>query len=267
VKLLITVTAYPLPSRSYDELVCTAGITENGEWVRIYPVPFKFLNFRKYQWVDLSLYKRKNDFRPESYSPKNINLEDLKILESVDTSNYWSKRKEYCLSNVYHSLNKLIEDSKNPSNISLATFKPTKILDLIIEKDTRDWKRVWKQARKQFDLFKTEKENTEAYDSMIKKIPYKFKYKFEDQEGVISTMMIEDWEIGALYWKCLNDAAGDEETALKKVKQKYFDIFTNKHEIYLFLGTTLQFHQRRARNPFVIIGVFYPLRDNQLKLI
>ena len=42
-KVLITVTTYPLPSRSYDELVCTAGITEEGNWIRIYPVPLQFL--------------------------------------------------------------------------------------------------------------------------------------------------------------------------------------------------------------------------------
>ena len=42
-KVLITVTTYPLPSRSYDELVCTAGVLENGDWIRIYPVPLHFL--------------------------------------------------------------------------------------------------------------------------------------------------------------------------------------------------------------------------------
>jgi len=30
-KVLITVLTYPHPSESYDELVCTAGITEAGE--------------------------------------------------------------------------------------------------------------------------------------------------------------------------------------------------------------------------------------------
>ena len=39
-------------------------------------------------------------------------------------------------------------------------------------------------------------------------------------------MMIEDWEIGALYWKCLKGAEGDEATALQKVKQKYEKEFT-----------------------------------------
>ena len=32
-KVLITVMTYPLPSRGYQELVCTAGITEEGKWV------------------------------------------------------------------------------------------------------------------------------------------------------------------------------------------------------------------------------------------
>ncbi|MDA0267977.1 MAG: hypothetical protein O2890_14060, partial [Cyanobacteria bacterium] len=37
-KVLITVMTYPHPSRGYQELVCTAGITENHEWVRLYPI-------------------------------------------------------------------------------------------------------------------------------------------------------------------------------------------------------------------------------------
>jgi hypothetical protein len=41
-KILITVMTYPHPSRSYSELVCTAGITENLEWVRLYPVDYRY---------------------------------------------------------------------------------------------------------------------------------------------------------------------------------------------------------------------------------
>ena len=37
-KVLIVVMTYPHPSRGYQELVCTAGITESGEWVRLYPI-------------------------------------------------------------------------------------------------------------------------------------------------------------------------------------------------------------------------------------
>ena len=68
--------------------------------------------------------------------------------------------------------------------------------------------------------------------------------------------MIEDWEIGALYWNCLKRADNNEQRAIEKVRKKYMDEFSKK-DIYLFLGTTRQYHGW-AKNPFVIIGIFYP---------
>jgi hypothetical protein len=50
---------------------------------------------------------------------------------------------------------------------------------------------------------------------------------------------------------------------LQKVREKYEQEFLNEKDIYLFLGTTKEWHTRRAKNPFVIIGVFYPKKDNQ----
>ena len=128
-KILITVTTYPLPSRSYDELVCTAGVLEDGSWIRIYPIPLSFLNqvkkdigFKKYTWIELDVKQRtSSDFRPESYSPNNY---DIKILKTLDTKNYWKERKKFCLNNVYTNKTKLISDSQNSTNVSLATFKP-----------------------------------------------------------------------------------------------------------------------------------------------
>ncbi|MDA3800374.1 MAG: hypothetical protein PF692_15015, partial [Kiritimatiellae bacterium] len=69
-KVLITVKTYPTVSTKYDELVCTAGVKENGEWIRIYPIPFRKLDYTqkysKYQWVEMDLVKNDSDFRPES---------------------------------------------------------------------------------------------------------------------------------------------------------------------------------------------------------
>jgi hypothetical protein len=42
-RILITVKTYPMLSKKYGELVCTVGLRENGEWIRIYPVPFRQL--------------------------------------------------------------------------------------------------------------------------------------------------------------------------------------------------------------------------------
>lgn len=270
-RVLLTVTTYPLPSRSYDELVCTAGLLENGEWIRIYPVPLSFLLGQresgkmqsfKYTWMELDLNQRTDDFRPESFSPKNYDFRDLKLLDKIDTSDNWAFRKELCLKNVFTNLDALIEQSKAPSNKSLATFKPTTIERLEIIEDDPEWKNEWKELRKQGDLFSQEK----APEILIPKLPFKFYYRFKDDSGKSSRLMIEDWEIGALYWNCLKAAEGNQAVALEKVRQRYEDEFIKKKDIYFFLGTTRQWHMRRSKNPFVIIGVFYPKKESQMKL-
>ena len=93
-RVLITVKAYPTPSKTYDDLVCTAGIAEGGQWIRIYPVPFRALltddYFRKYQWIELDLVRRHDrDFRPESFSPADGDLRDITKGDWVDTKNGW----------------------------------------------------------------------------------------------------------------------------------------------------------------------------------
>lgn len=266
-KVLITVTTYPLPSRSHDELVCTAGILEDGQWIRIYPVPLSFLldlkgsdkvKNVKYTWIEIDLKKRTDDFRPESHSPVNYDFRDLEIHGKIETADDWKERRKICLKNVYTNMELLIEESKAPKNTSLAVFKPTGPVKLVYEETTREWKDEWKDLRKQLDLFATDK----APEILIQKLPYKFSYAFTDETGKIRTLMIEDWEIGALYWNCLKAAEGNETIALKKVKQMYEDEF-NKKDLYFFLGTTKEWHLRRANNPFVIIGVFYPKKKIQ----
>lgn len=271
-KVLISVTTYPLPSRTYDELVCTAGISETGEWIRIYPVPLSFLldlkgsgkvnSSVKYTWIELELTKRADDFRPESHSPKNYDFRDLIVHQHLGTEHNWESRKGICLQNVYTNFDKLIEESKAPTNRSLATFKPAEIIGLDIEGDTREWKDEWLELRKQGDLFATD----QSPETLIPKLPYKFFYKFKDETGKVRRLMIEDWEIGSLYWNCLRSAEGNEIVALEKVRQKFEYEFLKDKDIYLFVGTTKEWHLRRAKNPFVIIGVFYPKNETQLKL-
>lgn len=270
-KVLITVTTYPLPSRSYDELVCTAGVLENGDWIRIYPVPLSFLidlkgsgkvNNVKYTWIELDLNKRTDDFRPESHSPVNYDFKDIVIGDTINTDGNWLLRKDLCLKNIYTSKKKLLEDSKDPGNLSLATFKPNRVIGVEIEEDEREWKDEWKELRKQGNLFETVK----PIETLIPKLPYKFFYRFLDDEGVESKLMIEDWEIGALYWNCLRSSDGNESLALEKVKEQYENNFIKNKDLYLFLGTTREWHRRRANNPFVIIGVFYPKKELQGRL-
>jgi hypothetical protein len=74
--IFVTVKTYPTLSSKYDELVCTAGITGEGKWIRLYPVPFRKLEleqrYAKYQWLSIPLERNAADFRPESYRIKNV---------------------------------------------------------------------------------------------------------------------------------------------------------------------------------------------------
>jgi hypothetical protein len=273
-KVLITVTTYPLPSRSYDELVCTAGVLKNGQWIRIYPVPLQFLKGLrkdgkvesfKYNWIELDLKKRTDDFRPESHSPSSYGFQDMVVSGKIGTERNWAERKKYCTANVYTNLTTLITDSQAPTNISLATFKPTEFLGFEIEEDEREWKREWREQINQLQMTFGEEDKKEQRE-LIPKLPYKFYYKFKDEKGTVSRLMIEDWEIGALFWNCLKAAEGDEAIALKKVREKYEREFLNEKDLYLFLGTTREWHMRRGKNPFVIIGVFYPKIETQTEL-
>ncbi|GAB3901563.1 hypothetical protein [Spirosoma agri] len=251
-KVLITVKTYPTISTKYDELVCTAGFLEDGSWIRIYPIQFRSLDYsqqyKKYDWIEIDLIKNTSDFRPESYRPVNIDVNATNV-GHVDTKDNWRERKEITLKNVYTNLGKLIADAKDKEKyVSLAVFKPTRVKDFKIEAVGREWDRTKLEEMQQLNLF-VERKSRKEY---VRKLPYKFSYVFEDDEGRESTLMIEDWEIGALFWKY-----EDEAEACQKVKQKYYDDLAMTKDIHFFLGTT-KAHHLRSKNPFIIIGTFHP---------
>jgi len=260
-KVLITVKTYPLPSNKYDELVCTAGFLPDGKWIRLYPVPFRALPYKdqyaKYAWIKLDLVRNMSDFRPESYRPVR-GIDDIRVLEKADTKDAWKKRKDYVLNEVFTSMEELIRLAKSNERKSLGTLKPREIINFVIEPDEREWKPKWQAQLQQYNLFDLDEKGEGKVRRVIPKLPYKYSYQFlSDGDMKPRTLMIEDWELGALYWNCLRQCAGNEIEANRLVRQKYFDEFLNQKDLFLFLGTTLQFHLR-SPSPFLIIGVFYP---------
>ena len=267
-KVLILVKTYPTFSKKYFEVVCTAGVNEQGEWRRIYPIPFRELSdlekYKKFQWVEVDIEKNTADVRPESY--KLIQGTEITLLdEPIKTTNNWFLRKE-ALKNtpVYTNLHVIIQKANKENGLSLCQFKPQKIIGCSIEKTDREWSQnILEQIRfqnAQGVLF----EDLKREIQLVRKLPYKFSYKFQDDAGIESNLMIEDWEIGQLFWNCLKRAKGNETIACQQIKEKY-EGFIENNDITLFLGTTHNYHGW-ASNPFVIIGVFYPLKTNQLEL-
>ena len=71
-RVLIVVKTYPTPAHKGVEVSCTAGVTWEREWIRLFPVPFRFLEqdrqFSRYQWIDVQARRARNDQRPESHN-------------------------------------------------------------------------------------------------------------------------------------------------------------------------------------------------------
>jgi len=268
-RVLITVKTYPTLSKKYGETVCTAGIREDGSWVRIYPVPFRRLDeeqqYRKFDWIECDLMNSRSDPRPETRIP--VDVRQLVPVGHIGTDHNWQERRRLLLhtTTVFTRLETLIAAAKT-NMLSLAVFKPTRITDFIIEPDERNWDpakvEAMRQRAQQGDLF--DEESWRKTFQIIPKIPYSFSYRFEDEVGQSSEMQILDWEIGALYSNCLRKALYDESIALQKVREKYMDAFLQT-DIHLFLGTTLQFHFV-APNPWVIIGVLPIPYEQQISL-
>jgi len=252
-KVLICVKTYPTLSSKYKELVCTAGFRENGTWIRLYPIPFRMLKsenqYAKWQWIHLDLVKNENDDRAESFrpvNPKNITL-GYKIPADGGP---WRERRRFAMGNVQHNLNELVKSAKQEGGPSLATFKPYKVIDFFWKEEKNPkWSDRQLASVLQGDLF----EEDQTWFKEVTKLPFKFYYHFLSSNGTDHKLMIEDWELGALYWKYAEQGS---HIACQKVKQKYFDDFAKTKDLHFFLGTTKRWH-KRGRNPFVIIGTFH----------
>lgn len=263
-KILILVKTYPNLSTKYEELVCTAGIDEQGQWYRLYPIPFRKLDtykkYHKYEWVDVDIERNYSDPRPESF--KIINNYIKPIDDSrISTKNEWSERRIEVLNHqtIYEDLAEIIALAHD-NKLSFVTFKPKQILDLIVEENWDqmkydDKRQKIQESKRQLELFSDE--NAKNFQP-IPMLPYKFSYKFKDINGKTSTLQIQDWEIGELYWNCFKKAKGDTRITISKVKEQYQDNFITNKDLYFFLGTMHRQHVFKSRNPFIITGVFYP---------
>jgi hypothetical protein len=255
-KTLITVKTYPIPSSKYDELVCTAGVTETGDFIRLYPINFRDLpysqQYRKYQWLEVDAVKhRGRDSRKESYRP---DCNSIRLIgEPIPSKNNWSERSKYTLAKSSQSMEELHSQQEHDKT-SLGIFRPKEVHDLVVTPDEPDWKPGFKAALMQQRLWEDRKASKEP----PRKVPFKFQYKFlcDDLRCKGHQMMIEDWEVGALYWRCIDRGAALEE-ACRMVKQKFFtELCAPERDTHFYVGTILA-HPRT----WVIIGVYWPKKS------
>ena len=253
-KVLITVKTYPIPSNSYDELVCTAGITEFGEFVRLYPINFRDLpyaqQYKKYQWIKVMVEKHdRKDVRKESYRPVSDSIEKLGEPIKPNPGN-WSERARFVLKNQAQSIEEL-KNRQDDDRTSLGIFKPKNVSDLKISPDDPEWDSEYLYALQQTRIWETRK----ASLIPLRKIPFKFHYHFtcDDERCNGHKMSIYDWEVGALFWGCV-DRGDSHEIAAEKVRSKFLcDICGSDKDTYFFVGTV-----HKHPKSWIVLGTFYP---------
>lgn len=271
-EIFIVAITNPTPSTKYMELSCTAGIDRDGNWIRLYPVPLRRLElsndtYRKYQWIEAEVTKSNKDPRPESMK---CQFDKIKILSDViDTKYNWAARKQIVLKSktgVYKDFDKLLQDAdKNNIKVSPAVFKPTRITKCIVEEKKETTVRHLIEKQNEInkshtsDLFYNDQDFIPAQPMLLD-----IKYIFEDCNGKSHTMSVIDWEAYELFRNIYNKAGLN--AAKEAMKKKYGNEFINKRDLYFILGTRKEDHLKgRGKNPFSIIGVFYPMKSPQME--
>jgi hypothetical protein len=248
-KILITVRTYPVPATKGVEISCTAGISTSGEWIRLFPIPYRLLDddkqFRKFQWVTVSVTKAKNDSRPESYNPR---VDHIKIGETLTTKNEWRARWDVVGPLLRPSMCAIQAERDLNGAPTLGLFKPT-ITRLLIEPITPDWTPKQQEALKQTLLFQ------ESPEQPLEKIPYDFKYEFRcnNPSCNMHTMLCTDWEMGQSYRRWRRQYGAGWEAAFR---QTYEHDMIQRYDTHFFVGNLHQFP-----NAWIVVGLFYPPRQ------
>lgn len=184
-KILVLVRTIPEKSAKYENLVCVAGINNNGEWRRLYPFEFRHgensVNFRKKDLIEVTLANPDNDKRNESrkvthHQNLNSHQDDDEVLKRIIP--------------LVSSIEKL-----DKQHASLGVIKPELTgIDIIINSTNIYDEQTY------FSLADDYLEKREKVKMPVE-LRYKFKCK-DDPECKGHNIILIDWELNELVRDC-----------------------------------------------------------------
>lgn len=253
-EILVTVKAYPEPSKTYRETSCVAGITASGKPVRIFPIPARDLQsdnqFRKYSVISARIAKATEDARPESHR---IDLDSIKEISRLGTDNRWAERsarvEPFRVARSVEELRSRFQDVKAASTPSLAIIRPREVLSLKLEKRDREgWDEQQLSNLLRPNLF------TQTPSIPLEFIPYRFKYQFRCDDPLcvkLHNFSVLDWEMNHTYRKWRREYGEAEWES--KFRGRFEEDFIQRKDLQFFIGT-----MKNRPWEWTIVGLFYP---------
>ncbi len=246
-KITVVTKAYPEYSTRHGSVACTAGITEEGEWIRLYPIDMRYFvgkdKISKYDIIEVECKKDRDKLsRKESHKvrPDSIRIIDKSLTKPKAD---WGKRNKIILPHITTSLDTL-QQQYEMDKTSLGILKPKKIIDLI--------------KTQELEIFEEESWSfTVNLDGVkipnVHKIPHIFKYKFicdccKESEHI---MQCEDWEIFESYRRW-GPKYKDLDLLWEKIKERFFDWMVKDRDLNFIMGMHSQYPT------WFIIGIYYP---------
>jgi hypothetical protein len=247
-ELLILTKTYPYPSRDYRETSCVAAINKDGLLRRLYPIPYRFLEkgkqFKKWEWIQ-SRIDRSSDRRPESH---NIDVDSIQRCSFLPPNKNWKNRISLIEHLIYPSFMDL-EIARSQGKCSLGFIRPINVQFSIKAVKDVDWTTKELECLQKEGLFDSEEIRNRR---ILKKLPFEFRYSFSEENNLNSTtqnLLITDWEVGALFWRCKRMYGNEWEFHFRK---KMETELLSKDLIFI-LGTVHRFPDQ-----WLIIGLVYP---------
>lgn len=238
-RILITVRTYPVFSQKHLETVCTGGINDAGEWRRLYPVPFRYLEpekqYKTFDVLDVEVQPGK-DTRPESRVPV---ITSLRVVSNISD---WTHRRNWIEKTAFTSLEAMVVAGK-----SLAPVRVREVLEFIAEPDTAEWTAAQSEKLRQGDLFIERKP--------LEKIPFYFRFRWIDGAGKEYNSHVIAWEFGETWRKY----RAKYEKPIDVMRAKWMnDLCSSRRDLLFFMG-----NNNRFREQFYLCGIFGPPKQKE----
>ena len=253
-ELLILTKTYPSPSAGHRETTCVAAVNRAGDLRRIFPVPYRLLEgdaqFKKWEWIQARVSRPNSDHRPESRRIDTGSIHRSGNVIPIKNGD-WGERTRWLHSHIVPGFTAL-EQRRQTTGQTLGVLRVSRIQELRITKTKDDdWTEEDRIKLSQDGLFDSEEIKRRP---PLRKLPYDFHYRYEcigpDGQTEISTHKLTDWEIGALFWKCIQSYGESGWEA--KFRHRLETDFAAK-DLLLLMGTIHRFPDQ-----WLIVGIIYP---------